>query len=193
MSTTNLIPTFSEDKEGLREMYTWMFENVSSYIRGRTLLAGPGWDLFLPLLLEQGIPIHLAVNKKEELENFRKQYADNNLFRAFHYLNLSSILFTSENSELQEAFKTIILLKSPKNTSIIKNVAFLLPPLGKLLIQTASFTASYEGLNLSLEDWKEIDRKPIKNFLSGFEIQKTRHSILGSQEHYVIIAAYKIA
>jgi hypothetical protein len=192
MELTSLIPSFVADVKGIHEMHSWMFDNLRIYIRGRTLLIGPGLESFASLILEHSISIHMGAENKVLVENLRSRYVGNALVRAIHEIDLSSANFSKENTLFSQAFNTLILLNSLKNEQIIQNVDFLLAPRGKLLITIPSFTASFQGSNLTVEEMKILDQKPLKTFLTGWEVQKTRHSRLEPGGNYITAVAYRI-
>jgi hypothetical protein len=179
MSNLFSLPAFSSQVNQANELHQWIFTTIHSYIKARVLLVAHDAEFFSSLLLEQAIPFHLCDRDKTNLDRLRNFYKSHDLVRSVQAIDFINPDFQQKYTSIVGVFSTVILLPSFDDVRLTKvflqNVTRVLAFRGQLILTLPSFTVPYDGLLLSPDELKLLDRAPLKKLLSDFKILKTKY------------------
>ena len=172
-----IVPTFISEPEYILDFNKWLFENIRPYITGRTLEMNSGHGVMAATFVENALNIHLSESNQALRHELRDRLQDQKHIRLVHNIDFSSPNFDQLHLDLFSNFRTIIATNIAEyglyDKLSLSNANKLLKTHGKLIVAIPSFTALFEDIDISLREWKRYNRKPIRQFLSGFKILKT--------------------
>jgi hypothetical protein len=173
MTPNQNIPSFLIEPTGSPEWESWLFETFESYIKPRTLIVGPNISSLVSLLLDKNISIHVCDTENKASTVLATKKTTSSL-RMIHD---SEDIISNLTDSNKGAFSTLIFVTADgkRSKQALKIADFILRIGGHLILTMPSFTAAYHSLLMSQEEWKEINRAPIKHFLSNYDLLKIRH------------------
>ena len=185
MSSQKTFPIFLREPEELKKLNQWLFDNIQLYVRGRTLEIGSGAGNISSLFVDRSIPIYLSDPIKANRDNLRATYENNSIVHGVLNIDLRKENFYEFYSQILETFTTVIALNVTENnyheSKSLDKLRHLLRADGHLIIVLPSFTATFYGVDISLQDWRNYNRKPLNVSLRHFEMLKTRYFNISPQ------------
>lgn len=195
------IPTFNAAEGNAHDFNKWLFETIQPYVIGKTLEMKSGHGVMAAIFEENHMKIHLSEPNQALRHELRKKFQEKEAIRYVHNIDFTIPDFDDTYRDHAGAFDTLIAVnladQRPYDKIELLNAKKLLSRRGKLIVAIPSFTALYQEIDLSLQQWKKFNRKPIRRFLSGFTVKKTilfqyvaDHSRLADQSgfHTIVIA-----
>lgn len=177
MNTQEIVLNLVADQEAAQKLNGWIFETIQPYLRGRVLEMNSGHGSISSIFAERNVPIHLSDPDTGNCHNLKNKFKNIQAIRAVHDIDFSHPDFQKAYFKDSNVFGTIIALNITEygfsEKQAIENAKYLLRSQGRIIIVAPSFTALYDGLVLSLKEWKSYNRKPLKQFLYGFKLIKT--------------------